>query len=657
MRLRVLHNQCTGTPAYAGRPGRRPAQRHRLRRGLARRTTTSARRSCRCSDESADCGAVAATEEHERLEEARTGAVPWKAWGPYLSERQWGTVREDYSAGGDAWSVLPARPGALARLPLGRGRDRGHLRRAPAAVPGARAVERRRPDPQGAHVRPHQRRGQPRRGRQGVLVLPRQHADALVPEVPLQVPAARRSRTTTWSPTNGAPRQAGARVRAARHRHLRRGPLLRRRRRVRQGRAATTSCMLVTAHNRGPDAATLHLLPTLWFRNTWSWGDDVAEPALRRRRRARASGGARRASGARRRGGCCADDGAQLLFCENETNNERLFGVAERVAVRQGRRSTTTSCGGAAGAVNPARTGTKVAAHHVLEIAAGRERASIRVRLTRPAQRRTAEPLGGGLRPRARRAPRGGRRVLRDGDPAGRSSADAALVMRQALAGHAVVQAVLRVRRPPLAARARRQPVGPGAPARDVRNVAWFHMVAGDVISMPDKWEYPWFAAWDLAFHCAPLSLVDVDFAKEQVELLLRTPLPAPQRPDPGLRVELQRRQPAGARRGRRCSSTSARREIRGEGDREFLAARVRAAADRTSPGGSTARTPTAATCSRAASSASTTSASSTARRRCPAAARSSRPTARRGWRSTASGCCRSRSSWPGTTRSTPTWR
>ena len=88
--------------------------------------------------------------------------------------------------------------------------------------------------------------------------------------------------------------------------------------------------------------------------------------------------------------------------------------------------------------------------------------------------------------------------------------------------------------------------------AAQTRNVSWYHMLAGDVISMPDKWEYPWFAAWDLAFHPAPLALVDVDFAKEQVELLLRYPLHAPQRPDPSLRMELQRCQPG------RCTAWAA---------------------------------------------------------------------------------------------------
>ena len=136
--------------------------------------------------------------EHARLAEARERGIPWRQWGPYLSERQWGTVREDYSDDGDAWDYFTPRPGALARLSLGRGRDRRRLRRPAAAVLRARALERPRPDPQGAPVRPDEQRGQPRRGRQGVLLLPRLDADALVHEVALQVPAGglpvRRSR-------------------------------------------------------------------------------------------------------------------------------------------------------------------------------------------------------------------------------------------------------------------------------------------------------------------------------------------------------------------------------------------------------------------------------------------------------------------------------
>ncbi len=113
----------------------------------------------------------------------------WRRWGPYLSDRQWGTVREDYSPGGNPWAYFPFCTRAPPRVPLGRRRHRGPLRRRPAALPRPDALERTRPDSQGAAVRSRQRGGQPRRGREGAVLPPRRHADALVPEVPLQVPA------------------------------------------------------------------------------------------------------------------------------------------------------------------------------------------------------------------------------------------------------------------------------------------------------------------------------------------------------------------------------------------------------------------------------------------------------------------------------------
>ena len=116
---------------------------------------------------------MARTAEERRLEESRARTAHWKRWGPYLSERAWGTVREDYSACGTAWEYLPARPRPLARLPLERGRHRGHLRPPPGPLLRARALERQGPDPEGAALRPHRQRGQPRRGRQGALLLPR----------------------------------------------------------------------------------------------------------------------------------------------------------------------------------------------------------------------------------------------------------------------------------------------------------------------------------------------------------------------------------------------------------------------------------------------------------------------------------------------------
>ena len=139
--------------------------------------------------------------EADRLDEARAG-VPWKRWGPYLSERQWGTVREDYSDNGDAWSYFSHDQARSRAYKWGEDGIAGFCDDHQRLCFGDRAVERRRPDPEGADVRADQRRGQPRRGREGVLLLPRRHADELVPEVPLPLSARRVTRTPTSSATN-----------------------------------------------------------------------------------------------------------------------------------------------------------------------------------------------------------------------------------------------------------------------------------------------------------------------------------------------------------------------------------------------------------------------------------------------------------------------
>ena len=178
---------------------------------------------------------VARGVEADRLEEARAG-VPWKRWGPYLSERQWGTVREDYSDNGDAWSYFSHDQARSRAYKWGEDGIAGFCDDHQRLCFGDRAVERRRPDPEGADVRSDERRGQPRRGRQGVLLLPRRHADELVPEVPLPL-SARRVPVRRSRRDEPRPRPAGAGVRAARHRGLRRRSLRRRRRRVREGDA------------------------------------------------------------------------------------------------------------------------------------------------------------------------------------------------------------------------------------------------------------------------------------------------------------------------------------------------------------------------------------------------------------------------------------
>jgi len=266
----------------------------------------------------------------------------------------------------------------------------------------------------------------------------------------------------------------------------------------------------------------------------------------------------------------CADATGELLFCENETNSQRLFGTPNPSPyVKDGINDFVVD--GVVDPVNPERAGTKVAAHHVLELAPGQS-AQVRVRLTAATATgtRAADPLGSGFD-----------RVLNDRKAEADTfyatvippalSADQALVMRQALAGllwgkqyyEYDVHRWLREHGV--------DPWGPNAPASGVRNVQWFHMIAGDIISMPDKWEYPWFAAWDLAFHCAPLSLVDIDFAKEQVELLLKTRYVHPNGQMPAYEWNFGDVNPP-VTPWAALYVYEREAEIRGEGDREFLA-------------------------------------------------------------------------------------
>jgi hypothetical protein len=272
----------------------------------------------------------------------------------------------------------------------------------------------------------------------------------------------------------------------------------------------------ITVTNRGPDPAPLHLLPTLWCRNTWAWEPGAARPRLRRDPESREAcilvehpdlGGAYRlhAAGA-----------PALLFTENETNRRRLYGVEnESPFVKDAFHEHVVH--GRAGAVNPASEGTKAAAHYRLLLAPG-ETAVVRLRLADGSLR--GAPFGPEfdrvLADRQREADEFYAGVI----PA-KLSEDARGVMRQALAGmlwskqwyHYDVRRWLDG-----------DPAQPPPPPerQGGRNREWTHLYNDDVVSMPDKWEYPWYAAWDLAFHTIPLALVDPEFAKQQLTLFLR---------------------------------------------------------------------------------------------------------------------------------------
>src|SRR5262249_5097083 len=286
----------------------------------------------------------------------------------------------------------------------------------------------------------------------------------------------------------------------------------------------------ITVTNRGPEAAPLHVLPTLWFRNVWSWGGHAPRPALRRA----GSGSIGVIAASHPELGerfLACQDAAALLFTENETNVERLFrspnlspyvkdGINEYIV--HGRRE----------AVNPAQTGTKAAAQYVITVGAGASQI-LRLRFgsgeyssqTR-GSRGSAEPFGRGFDAvmEARR---------KDADEfyaaviPGSLDADAVNVMRQALAGMLWSKQFYYYDVDRWLAEHGAEPFSPTRRAAP-RNDGWHHMQNADVISMPDKWEYPWYAAWDLAFHCLALTLGDEDLGKQQLALTLKEHSPHP---------------------------------------------------------------------------------------------------------------------------------
>jgi len=276
----------------------------------------------------------------------------------------------------------------------------------------------------------------------------------------------------------------------------------------------------IAATNRGPDPAPIHMLPTLWFRNTWVWGRDSRRPEVRavldegpagRREASRLVLATHHALGEY----WLACDGAPaLLFTENETNFRRLWNVANRTSyVKDGIHRAVVA--GETEAINPEGAGTKVAAHYTVTVAPGETHAV----LLRLSKRRAPAPFvdaASMLAARQAEADAFYRRLSPE-----EMSDDARLVQRQAFAGllwskqfyHYNVEQWLTG-----------DPAGPPPPPQRKlgRNAAWRHCNNADVLSMPDTWEYPWFAAWDLAFHCIPLAMVDPEFAKRQLLLLMR---------------------------------------------------------------------------------------------------------------------------------------
>ena len=451
--------------------------------------------------------------EQVRLEEARVGKAPWKKWGPYLSERQWGTVREDYSESGDAWNYF-SHDQARSRAYrwgedglAGISDDQQNLCFALALWNGKDPILKERLF---GLTNSESNHGEDVKEYYFYLDSTPTHSymKYLYKYPQREYPYSKLVETSRGRGRNEMEYELIDTGVFDQDRYF---DIF-----VEYAKASPEDLLIqISVHNRGPEPAEIHVLPTLWYRNQWSWHGNAERPSLRQVDGTAVAQAADARLGTRY---LYCDGDAALLFTENETNMQRIFGVPNRTPyVKDGINNAIVH--GQEGAVNPERKGTKVAAHYRITVQPGECRI-VKVRLSDMAPDGAGVSFGAAFNAalEARRAEAD--EFYKAITPA-KSNADEANVMRQALAGmlwskqfyHYDVDKWLEERGSDPFKKVRK-----AAP----RNDHWHHMYNGDVISMPDKWEYPWYAAWDLAFHVIALSLVDVDFGKQQLKLMLR---------------------------------------------------------------------------------------------------------------------------------------
>jgi len=461
------------------------------------------------------------TAEHLRLEDARNQKAPWKTWGPYLSERQWGTVREDYSPGGDAWNFFThdhARSRAYRWGEdgiAGISDDKQRLCFALALWNGKDPILKERlfglTNSEGNHGEDVKEYyfyldSTPTHSYMKYLY---KYPQAEFPYGDLVKTNGRRSREEFEYELLDTGVFNEDRYFDVFVEYAKAGP--------------DDILVKITAANRGPEAADLHLLPTLWFRNDWAEWIAPSNRATERPdiRQIQAPAGSSAAVATHRGLGeftFSCDGDVPLLFTDNTTNSERLFGQPnDSPYVKDGINDCVVQ--GRPDAVNPGKRGTKVAADYQATVGAGQSRV-VRLRLSKTAASRTAaKPFGKSFDDVfAARLGEADAFYASVTPPA--ISADEANVMRQALAGMLWSKQFFFFDGDNWLDEHNSNPLHSGY--RAARNSEWYHMLNEDIISMPDKWEYPWYAAWDLAFHTLPLAIVDPDFAKEQMDLMLR---------------------------------------------------------------------------------------------------------------------------------------
>jgi hypothetical protein len=447
------------------------------------------------------------TRERGRLSAELQGVDGWKHWGPYLSERQWGTVREDYSPGGTAWEYFPhdharsrayrwgedgiagmsdAEQRVCLSLALWNGRD-SILKERLFGLTNSQGnhgedvkEEYFYLDATPSHSYLKMLYKYPQRAFPYTdLVTENAHRDTGHPEYELRdtgVFAGNRYFDVFVEYAQAAP-----------------GDVL----------------MKVTAWNRGPDTAPLHLVPQLILRNTWSWSPGAEKPALR------AVGEDSIAIEPADLGmtRLYAERPADLLFTENESNTPKLWGLGGPGFFKDGFHDRIVD--GRDNGVNPLKVGTKAAIWREYQLAPG-ARVELRLRLVR---RATDDPFGDFERvlgTRRREADEFYSELQKD-----MGSEDARIVQRQAFAGLIWSKQFYQFDIPLWLSGDPGQTPPPAARAQG-RNAEWRNLNNADVLSMPDKWEYPWYASWDLAFHCIPFAMIDPAFAKHQLVLLTR---------------------------------------------------------------------------------------------------------------------------------------
>ena len=447
------------------------------------------------------------TEQH-RLNDAREQGIPWKKWGPYLSERQWGTVREDYSADGNAWNYF-SHDQARSRVYkwgedglLGLSDDKQQLCFAVALWNGRDPILKERlfglTNSEGNHGEDVKEYyfyldSTPTHSYMKALY---KYPQSEYPYRDLVETNARRSREDFEYELLDTGVFDADRYFDVFAEYAKGDP--------------EDILIRVTVHNRGPQAAQLHLLPTLWFRNTWDQTQSGVRPSLRQ-----LDPSTIRASHDRLGEYTFACDGApELLFTDNESNTSRLWGQPnDSPYVKDAFHEYVVR--GNTGAVNPARTGTKAAAHYVLDVPPGGSR-EVRLRLSATSNGAPFATFDDTFAARLADADEFYARICPE-----KLTEDERRVERQALAGMLWSKQYYFFDLDKWLDEHNAHPLM--SDGTGVRNAEWFHMLNSDVISMPDKWEYPWYAAWDLAFHTISLSLVDFDFAKDQLLLMLRS--------------------------------------------------------------------------------------------------------------------------------------